>query len=118
MSFDWLNKDSRTFLSRGYLPKGQSAEDRIREIADTAEEMLDVEGFADKFYRTSVTIADCRSRVTVRTSVTTSLRSLVRPPKSVCRPNTVPAPRVTLAIFVREVQRSRLVVPQTARSTL
>ena len=50
MSFDWLNKDSRTFLSRGYLPKGQSAEDRIREIADSAEEMLDVEGFADKFY--------------------------------------------------------------------
>jgi len=50
MSFDWLNKDSRTFLSRGYLPKGQSAEDRIREIADKAEEMLDVEGYADKFY--------------------------------------------------------------------
>jgi ribonucleoside-diphosphate reductase alpha chain len=50
MSFDWLNKDSRTFLARGYLSKGQSAEDRIREIADKAEEMLDVEGFADKFY--------------------------------------------------------------------
>ena len=50
MSFEWLNKDSRKFLSRGYLPKGQSAEDRIREIADKAEEMLDVEGFGDKFY--------------------------------------------------------------------
>ena len=50
MSFDWLNKDSRTFLSRGYIPKGQSAEDRIREIADKAEEFLDIEGFSDKFY--------------------------------------------------------------------
>jgi ribonucleoside-diphosphate reductase alpha chain len=50
MSFDWLNKDSRTFLSRGYLDEGQSAEDRIREIADTAERFLDVTGFADKFY--------------------------------------------------------------------
>ena len=34
MGFDWLNKDARTFLSRGYLGKGQSAEDRIREIAE------------------------------------------------------------------------------------
>lgn len=50
MSFDWLNKDSRTFLSRGYLGEGQSAEDRVREIADTAERFLDVTGFADKFY--------------------------------------------------------------------
>ncbi len=50
MSFDWLNKDSRTFLSRGYLGEGQSAEDRVREIADTAERFLDVSGFADKFY--------------------------------------------------------------------
>jgi len=50
MSFDWLNKDSRTFLARGYLNEEQSAEDRIREIANTAERFLDVEGFADKFY--------------------------------------------------------------------
>jgi ribonucleoside-diphosphate reductase alpha chain len=50
MSFDWLNKDSRTFLSRGYLKSGQSAEDRIREIADAAEKVLDYPGFADKFY--------------------------------------------------------------------
>jgi len=50
MSFDWLNKDARTFLSRGYLPKGQSAEDRIREIGNKAEELLDIDGFSDKFY--------------------------------------------------------------------
>lgn len=50
MNFEWLNKDARTFLSRGYLPKGQSAEDRIRDIADKAEAFLDIDGFADKFY--------------------------------------------------------------------
>lgn len=45
----WLNKDSRTFLSRGYLGEGQTAEDRIRVIAETAERILGVPGFADKF---------------------------------------------------------------------
>lgn len=50
MSFEWLNEDSRKFLSRGYLSKGQSAEDRIREIANKAEEILNIAGFADKFY--------------------------------------------------------------------
>lgn len=45
----WLNKDSRTFLSRGYLDEGQSAEDRIRQIAETAEGYLKIKGFADKF---------------------------------------------------------------------
>jgi ribonucleoside-diphosphate reductase alpha chain len=50
MYFDWLNNDSRTFLSRGYLGEDQSAEDRILEIAKTAERILNIEGFADKFY--------------------------------------------------------------------
>jgi len=50
MSFDWLNEQSRTFLSRGYLLPGQSAEDRIRLIADTAEKHLGIKGYADKFY--------------------------------------------------------------------
>ena len=50
MAFDWLNEQSRTFLSRGYLLPGQSAEDRIRIIADTAEKHLGIEGYADKFY--------------------------------------------------------------------
>ena len=50
MAFDWLNEQSRTFLSRGYLLPGQSAEDRIRIIADTAETHLRFEGFSDKFY--------------------------------------------------------------------
>lgn len=50
MAFEWLNNDSRTFLSRGYLQPGVTAEDRIRRIAEAAEEILDKEGFADKFY--------------------------------------------------------------------
>ena len=35
--FYWLNEDSRTFLSRGYLSKDETAEERIRTIADKAE---------------------------------------------------------------------------------
>jgi ribonucleoside-diphosphate reductase alpha chain len=59
--FYWLNDDSRTFLSRGYLSPGETAEQRIRVIADTAEWYLidmastkedaaEFVGFADKFY--------------------------------------------------------------------
>ncbi len=44
----WLNKDSREFLSRGYLQEGVTAEKRIREIADTAERILGIPGFSDK----------------------------------------------------------------------
>lgn len=45
----WLNSDSRKFLSRGYLAEGQTAEERIRVIAETAERILKKPGFADKF---------------------------------------------------------------------
>jgi len=48
--FYWLNKDSRTFLSRGYLSEGETPESRIRDIANTAENYLGMTGFADKFY--------------------------------------------------------------------
>ena len=48
--FYWLNDDSRTFLSRGYLSENETAEDRIRQIANTAEKYLDIPGYADKFY--------------------------------------------------------------------
>jgi ribonucleoside-diphosphate reductase alpha chain len=50
MAFEWLNKDSRKFLSRGYLLDGQTPEERIRQIADKAEEYLGIPGYADKFY--------------------------------------------------------------------
>ncbi|GIV08288.1 MAG: ribonucleoside-diphosphate reductase, alpha chain [Fimbriimonadales bacterium] len=48
--FYWLNEESRRFLSRDYLLPGVSAEQRIRQIADYAESLLNIDGFADKFY--------------------------------------------------------------------
>jgi len=45
----WLNDNSRTFLARGYLAEGQSAEERVRVIGDHAEKILGKEGFSDKF---------------------------------------------------------------------
>jgi ribonucleoside-diphosphate reductase alpha chain len=45
----WLNEDSRKFLSRGYLAEGETAEQRIKNIANSAEKILKVEGFANKF---------------------------------------------------------------------
>ena len=40
--YEWLNKDSRKFLERGYLLEGETAEQRIRDIADTAEKYLKI----------------------------------------------------------------------------
>ena len=48
-SWYWLNENSRGFLARGYLAEGQTAEDRIRVIAEAAENFLKRPGFADKF---------------------------------------------------------------------
>ena len=45
----WLNKDSRKFLERGYLIEGEEPEQRILDIAKTAEKYLGIEGFAKKF---------------------------------------------------------------------
>ena len=45
----WLNKDSRKFLSRGYLLEGESAEERISGIANYAEKLLGIKGYAEKF---------------------------------------------------------------------
>ena len=47
--FYWLNDDSRLFLERGYLEKGESAEQRIKQIGNTAEKMLGISGFSAKF---------------------------------------------------------------------
>ena len=49
LEYSWLNDDARVFLSRGYLKDGISAEQRIRQIAETAEKYLKLDGFADKF---------------------------------------------------------------------
>lgn len=48
--FDWLNENSRNFLAGGYLTEGITPEQRFRNIADRAEEILGIEGFSDKFY--------------------------------------------------------------------
>lgn len=45
----WLNEDSKKFLERGYLQKGESPKKRIRAIAEAAEKYLRQSGFADKF---------------------------------------------------------------------
>lgn len=47
---EWLNEYSRKFLDNGYLINGQSAEERIRFMADTAERICKKEGLADKVY--------------------------------------------------------------------
>lgn len=48
--FEWLNEHSRNFLASGYLTDGVTPEERIREIADRAEQILDIPGFSQKFY--------------------------------------------------------------------
>ena len=46
----WLTENSRKFLESGYLTDGATPEGRIREIAENAERILKIDGFADKFY--------------------------------------------------------------------
>lgn len=46
----WLNEHSRNFLNNGYLTEGITPEQRIKNIADRAEEILGIDGFAEKFY--------------------------------------------------------------------
>lgn len=43
----WLNEESRKFLSRGYI--SETPEQRIKDIANTAERYLKIDGFAKKF---------------------------------------------------------------------
>jgi ribonucleoside-diphosphate reductase alpha chain len=45
--YAWLNENSRKFLSRGYLDV--EPEERIKEIANEAQKLLRVKGFAEKF---------------------------------------------------------------------
>ena len=45
----WLNEESRLFLERGYLQPGQKPEQRVRQIAEAAEAILRIDGFANKF---------------------------------------------------------------------
>ena len=47
--YKWLNKDSRRFLERDYLLKGETPEQRVEDIAKYAETILKKDGFAAKF---------------------------------------------------------------------
>ena len=46
----WLNENSRKFLAKDYINDGSTPEERIRFIANHAEKILGIPGFADKFY--------------------------------------------------------------------
>jgi len=48
---EWLTENSRKFLESGYLTDGITPEQRIREIAENAERILKIDGYADKFYK-------------------------------------------------------------------
>lgn len=49
-NFYWLNEDSVKFLEGGYLLPGVEPKERIKQIAETAEKILGIEGYANKFY--------------------------------------------------------------------
>lgn len=49
MNYAWLNNPARTFLNAGYLPDGMTAEQRVRFMAEAAEDILQEPGFADIF---------------------------------------------------------------------
>lgn len=48
--FAWANEATRTFMSRGYLLPEETVEARCRAVADRAEEILGIEGYADKLF--------------------------------------------------------------------
>ena len=48
---EWLTENSRKFLKSGYLTGDTTPEERILEIAEHAESILKIEGFAKKFYK-------------------------------------------------------------------
>lgn len=48
--FYWVNERTEKFLDRGYLSPGETAQSRVRDIADKAESILGIPGFSDKFY--------------------------------------------------------------------
>ena len=49
-NFGWLTEHSRQFLASGYLSEGETPEARIKDIAENAEKILKMPGFAEKFY--------------------------------------------------------------------
>lgn len=46
----WVDEHTDTFLRAGYIPENKTTQQRVKEIADTAEEILGIKDFSDKFY--------------------------------------------------------------------
>ena len=46
-NYKWANEEARKFLSRGYIT--ETVEERIKDISDKAEEILNIDGFSKKF---------------------------------------------------------------------
>ena len=50
-SFEWMNANSRNYLKdSGYLSEGEDPIQRVKDIADRAEELSGIEGFSEKFF--------------------------------------------------------------------
>ena len=50
MEIHWLNENSRNFLAKGYLKKGQTPEDRINFIAKKAKKEIELHSKSKKNY--------------------------------------------------------------------
>ena len=48
--FYWATPDTRTFMSRGYLKEGVTVEQRVRQIADHAGEVLGDKELGERIY--------------------------------------------------------------------
>ena len=48
--FEWVTPETMQFMVPDYIEPGQSVQDRVRFIAETAQYALGIDGFADKFY--------------------------------------------------------------------
>lgn len=48
-NYRWLNDLSQQFLNKGYLLPGQTVEERVDIIANKAEQILGINGYAEKF---------------------------------------------------------------------
>ena len=48
--FKWVNKETNKFLKNGYIPQDMTVEERTKEICDTAESYLGIQGFSERFF--------------------------------------------------------------------
>lgn len=49
-NFEWMNSDSENFLKGGYIAEDKDPIERVWDIAQKAEEILNIDGFAKKFF--------------------------------------------------------------------